>query len=131
MRSKRTGSPSLYFENGLAKSDVSGWVVRDTILCADGFEISVQASRTHYCEPREDHGPWSRVECGFPTAMPEPWACTHERTSWGSCAVRSEAPDAAWQCFAEDEDRPTDTVYGYVPVSLVDALIASHGGLKK
>lgn len=30
--------------------------------------------------------------------------------------------------YAEDADRPTSTVYGYVPVSVVDALIAKHGG---
>lgn len=33
--------------------------------------------------------------------------------------------------YAEDEDRPTATVYGYVPVSVVEALIDKHGGIKE
>jgi len=32
--------------------------------------------------------------------------------------------------FAEQEEHPTDTVYGYVPVSIVDEVIAKHGGFK-
>jgi hypothetical protein len=34
---------------------------------ADGFSISFQASRTHYCEPRDDEGPYVSVEAGFPS----------------------------------------------------------------
>ena len=30
--------------------------VEARILCADGVSLSVQASRTHYCVPRDDHG---------------------------------------------------------------------------
>ncbi len=30
--------------------------------------------------------------------------------------------------YAEDPDNPTETVYGYVPVGVVQALAAKHGG---
>lgn len=76
------------------------------ISCKDGFKVSVQASNTHYCEPRDDNGPWSKVECGFPTeAVP------------------------CWLEYAADKDRPTDTVYGYVPILLVVEALDSHGGI--
>jgi hypothetical protein len=76
------------------------------IICADGTTISVQASSTHYCTPREDQTPWSAVECGYPSVIP---------------------PDT-WMEYAEEWDSPTGTVYGYVPVELVREFIADHGG---
>lgn len=36
--------------------------VRPRILCADGVQYSVQASRGHYCSPRNDVGPYTAVE---------------------------------------------------------------------
>lgn len=75
--------------------------------CADGFEVSIQASAYHYCDPRDNSGPYWEVELGFPTATPS---------------------DAIMQ-YAERAETPTDTVYGFVPIELVDALIAEHGGL--
>lgn len=32
------------------------------VRCADGTTISVQASRNHYCSPKNDEGPWTSVE---------------------------------------------------------------------
>lgn len=32
--------------------------------------------------------------------------------------------------YAEDPETPTRTVYAYVPVHIVDAVIAAHGGIK-
>ena len=75
------------------------------IVCADGFTMSVQASRTHYCSPRSDVGPWQSVEIGFPSRI-EP---------------------LLWQ-YAESPGEWTNTVYGYVPVELVAAVIEVHGG---
>lgn len=75
------------------------------VHCADGFQMSVQASSSHYCTPRDSVGPWSAVEVGFPS----------ER-------VESFMP------FADDADSPTDTVYGWVPIDLVAQAIADHGG---
>lgn len=97
------------------------------ITCADGFTLSVIAGGGTYCTPRpsllpgesdglcsnvgSDYpGPYTEVEVGFPSARPEPWG--------------------QWQEWAEDTAEPTDTVYGYVPVEAVRALIALHGGEK-
>lgn len=80
------------------------------IVCQDGFEISVQASEVHYCEPREDYPgiPYTRVECGYP----------------------SSDPGEALKSFQEQPGRdPTDDVYPYVPMEIVEELIESHGGI--
>lgn len=76
------------------------------ITCKDGFSLSVQANRGAYCTPRDNDGPWQKVEVGFPSATPE---------------LIME--------YAEDEDYPTDTVYGHVPVELVEQLVELHGGI--
>ena len=104
------------------------------ITCADGFTVSVVAGGGTYCTPRpslctcaftpdgaktiisahtgftlHDYpGPYTEVEVGFPSARPEPWE--------------------QWAEYVEDPDEPTETIYSYVPVELVEALIASHGG---
>jgi hypothetical protein len=75
------------------------------IVCADGFSLSVQATHGAYCSPRQNLGPWSAVEVGFPSAAPE---------------LIME--------YAEQPEIPTETVYGYVPIELVERLIAMHGG---
>lgn len=77
------------------------------IECADGFSMSVQASHGAYCSPRCNIATWTEVEVGFP----------------------SEKPDS-FMHRAEDPERPTDTVYGYVPVELVVEEINRHGGVK-
>jgi hypothetical protein len=82
--------------------------VRPVITCADGFRLSVQASEYHYCTPRDNDGPWLSMEVGFPSERPEPWE------TWGQ--------------YAEEPNEPTQTVYGRVPVDVIDALIESHGG---
>ena len=75
------------------------------INCADGFHMSVQASEFHYCMPRMSNVVWEEVEVGFPSASSE-----------------------LLMPFAEDPETPTDTVYSYVPVPIVVAVIAEHGG---
>lgn len=74
------------------------------IVCNDGFSISVQANESAYCTPRTNEGPWYKVECGFPSAPPE-----------------------LIMQYAESPESPCDTVYGYVPVNLVEQLIELHG----
>lgn len=87
-------------------SDVGQFRFADRIKCADGLTLSVQASEYHYCIPRLSVGPWSHVEVGYPS----------ER-------VGELMP------YVEDENYPCDTVYGAVPVDVVDAVIAEHGGM--
>ena len=75
------------------------------VVCKDGFAISVQVSEGYYCQPREVASFYDLVECCYPTATPE---------------FILE--------YADDVDNPTKTIYGYVPVKLVNKLINYHGG---
>jgi hypothetical protein len=83
------------------------------IVCDDGFALSVQAASGLYCEPRDDVGPYTEVEVGFPTAK-----------------------DPILTPYAESPDREDErdvrgripTVYPYIPLEKVFALIIKHGG---
>ena len=76
--------------------------------CADGYVVSIQASSNHYCSPRADGRDvqYEAVELGYPNQ-----------------------PDELILEYAEEPDSPCETVYGYVPVDVVDALCAKHGGI--
>jgi hypothetical protein len=72
------------------------------VVCKDGFSMSVQANSYTYCTPRDEVGPYTHVEIGFPSQpLPE----------------------------LEEEYGDNCEVYGYVPVEVVDAIITKHGGL--
>ena len=78
-----------------------------TIVCADGFSMSVQANQGAYCEPRIDDAPrYEAVEVGFPSSREE---------------LIME--------WAESPNKPTETVYGWVPSERVSLVIAKHGGI--
>lgn len=81
---------------------------RPHIFCKDGFKMSVQAGVTWYCLPRKslESGEYEAVEVG---------------------ALNRE--DELLMPYAEDAEKPTKTVYAYVPVEVVDAVIQKHGGL--
>ena len=69
--------------------------------------MSVQAHDGAYCEPRLDgQRKYTLVEIGFPSA--------------------EEALIMPW---AEEREKPTDTVYPYVPVDVVTTVIVKHGGM--
>ncbi len=77
------------------------------VRCADGFFMSVQANENAYCQPRINNAEkYISVEIGFPS--------------------HREEIIIDW---AENVENPTDTVYGYVPVSVVTNVIAKHGGI--
>ena len=79
----------------------------EPVVCADGFEMSVQANEGAYCSPRiNDADRYESCEIGYPSHIEE---------------LILE--------FAEDPDRPTDTVYGWVPVDRISLVIAKHGGM--
>lgn len=84
-------------------------VLRPMVVCKDDFKVSIQASEGHYCYPRIDTDrsiPYKKVELGFPSeVVPE------------------------WLEYADDPSEPTNTVYGYIPVELVDAALEKHGGI--
>ena len=78
-----------------------------TVFCKDGFRMSIQAHDTAYCDPRRtDADRYTAVEIGFP----------------------NEREEMILE-YAEDQAAPTDTVYAYVPSSLVSLVIAKHGGV--
>jgi len=68
-----------------------------------------KASKYHYCSPRNDIGPYDKVEVGFP----------------------SKTPEGFFLEYAEDIDNPKQTVYGYVPIEKVVDFINANGGLKE
>ena len=76
------------------------------LICNDGFEMSVQASHYHYCSPKNVKGPYSTVEIGFPNEEEE-----------------------LLVAYAEDVNDLTGTVYGYVPIDVVDKVVEKHGGV--
>ena len=76
------------------------------VVCADGFNMSVQANSGAYCTPPDNEGPYYQLEVGFPSAR---------------CATLFE--------YAEDPSKPTQTVYGYVPSDTILRCIEAHGGM--
>lgn len=81
---------------------------RPRLYCNDGYSISVQASEFHYCSPRLNGlQDYKSVELGYPSAE-----------------------DELINDYAEDALNYTDTVYGYVPIEVVEKLIEKHGGIK-
>jgi hypothetical protein len=78
-----------------------------TIVCKDGFEMSVQAHEGAYCSPRIDNAErYDAVEIGYPSKV-EPLLID----------------------WAENKNAPTDTVYGWVPVERVSLVCVKHGGI--
>lgn len=89
---------------------------RTRIILADGESVSVQANEYAYCHPRENQSwsdllhyhsvPYYEYELGFPSFV-----------------------DAVWMEYAEQPEKPTDTVYSYVPADVVQEVLDAHGGI--
>jgi len=80
------------------------------VECVDGYEVSIQCQSTSYCTPRENLlnvAYYTEFELGFPNMS-----------------------DELLDGYAESHEDYTDTVYPYVPRSVVEALIEKHGGIK-
>ena len=84
--------------------------LRPRIQCNDGFSMSVQGGYGMYSSPRENliTGDFYAVEIGFP----------------------SEEETLILE-YAEQPEIPTDTVYAYVPVEIVQQVIEKHGGINE
>jgi len=83
-----------------------GLTLRPPMHCTDGSTFSIQASRVHYCSPKNNTGPYTHYEVGFPQdakgdALQEP-------------------------LLAEYGDYP---VYRYVPKDVIVQILENHGGL--
>ena len=76
------------------------------VICKDGFKMSVQAGQSLYSEPRDVADSYEEAEVGFPSAE-----------------------ESLLTSYAEDNRNPCDTVYGYVPCSIIDEVIEKHGGI--
>ena len=68
------------------------------VICKDGFTMSVVRHDMAYADKHH-------AEIGFPSEE-EPWIMP----------------------YAEDPERPTRTVYGWVPNNLITKVIDKHGG---
>ena len=80
------------------------------VECEDGFSMSVQTetgTRPFTAYATKVEGVTTHWEVGFP----------------------SEKEDLLMP-YVEDAEVPTETVYAYVPVAIVDEIIRKHGGLK-
>lgn len=97
------------FQKYMASLSANGDILRKRVTCADGFNISIQASSGHYCHPRVTGEPvYYEWELGYPTAVPV-------------------TPEILG--YAEDPESPLRTVYKYVPTAIVLAEINAHGGI--
>ena len=81
------------------------------ITCNDGFAMSVQASREHACFPRDDIGPYSTMEVGYPSAM-EPLLMPYRDVA--SIVDVCAAPP----------------IYVQVPARVIQEVVAAHAGLR-
>ncbi|AUR87627.1 hypothetical protein NVP1101O_216 [Vibrio phage 1.101.O._10N.261.45.C6] len=78
-----------------------------------GLTLSIQAGEGNYSSPRTNfkHPQFQRYkefEIGFPSKM---------------------VPE--FMPYCEDEDKPTDTVYGWVPREVIQKVINQNGGIKQ
>lgn len=81
--------------------------VRPSVICNDGFTVSIQGGDDfHYCTPHKRANEYETVELGYPSES-----------------------DPLIMEYAEDPAIPTKTVYGFVPLDVVEKLIAKHGGI--
>ena len=79
------------------------------VRCHDGFCMSVQASRDHYCEPRDDQGPYTHVEVGYPNHLEE---------------LLLPFSDKATTMAGM---RPT--LYVRVPAHIINSVVTKHAGI--
>lgn len=78
------------------------------VVCKDGFVMSVQVGDGLYCSPRDGYSKsYDEMEIGYPSRI-----------------------DRSLLRYAEEPKRPTRTVYGYVPVEVIDEVISNHGGFE-
>lgn len=78
------------------------------IVCMDGTSLSVQAGEFLYSSPRQNVGPYHLVEVGFPSRRLE---------------------ELMPYIDGDADTDPTATVYGYVPIEIVEQIVADCGGI--
>ena len=93
-----------HYEDGIMRR-----VMNPYVICKDDFTFSAQASETHYSKPKGLANEYEEIEIGFP--------------SYNDSIIAKYRED--YGC----EETFSSAVYGYVPVKVVDRLIAAHGGI--
>lgn len=88
------------------------------IVCRDGFRMSVQASGRHYCDTDE----WTQAE-GYRFTNKD-LVGSFTKVEVGKVS----APEPLLDPFIEERGAEHE-VYFDVPVEIVDAIIAKHGGI--
>ena len=101
---KRTEAQLEIYEQKLVPDMTSSHT--PNVVCNDGFEMSVQAGQSLYSEPRDVADSYEEAEVGFPSTE-----------------------ESLLTSYAEDGEALCDTVYGYVPCSIIDEVIEKHGGI--
>lgn len=78
------------------------------LVLADGTSLSIQAGHFLYCAPRvnQPYQKYTHFEIGFPSRV-----------------IDELMP------YVDDEENPTDTVYGYVPIEVIERVIHNAGGV--
>ena len=92
------------FEDGIMRR-----IMNPYVICKDDFTFSAQASESHYSKPKGLADEYEEIEIGFP--------------SYNDPIIAKYRED--YGC----EETFSSAVYGYVPVGVVDKLIAVHGGI--
>lgn len=98
------------------KTILSHHAIRRRVRCKDGFNVSIQWSKFHYCNARERimGGEW---DGGL---LPEPTSVELGFPSKG---------DPLLTPYAEEPRKVRKTVYAWVPIEVVDEVLAKHGGI--
>ena len=89
----------MTFKEFLNDSRFKDGMIRDRVICKDGFSFSAQKSIFHRCGNNS-------VEIGFPSEE-----------------------ESLIKDYIEDKENPLNTVYNYVPIQVVEKVIEKHGGI--
>lgn len=101
---------SNYHLSSLLKLETPYIQIRPRIICSDGFSVSIQASTYHYCIPRNNIGPYTHFELGFPSEIVDDWI--------PYCEGHSESED------------PREKVYPRIPIHLIVNELKLHGNVE-
>lgn len=97
--------------NEARRVEAVGFALSKRLLMSDGTSMSIQASSSHYCSPREtldSYGLYHTFEVGFPS---------------------KRIPAFMEYIDGPDDCDPTNTVYGGVPKQIIEDAINKCGGV--
>jgi hypothetical protein len=128
--------------------------MRPLIYCKDGVTLSVQGSETHYCSPRMSFRDYYyEMEVGYPSIRPpDNWEKYYDgvwqknwfnrvwysrKSIWyaikkviDSLFSKEKSLDAWYlKHLLDTKDNATTSVYGWVPIELIQEFIEAHGGI--